>query len=786
MAWAGAAQASSWIRSRWHAYAQGDLRLQGHVRLLAGPTYFQLCRLEPILKRSIPILIIAFISYIAVSRGVALFDEYQTHETHARAEVAMTGATIAAVLGRADAKLTTGGPAQALRATLANAVPPSASSDDKLVLLVDPAGRVVATAPQVRHWEGRALTDLIGTGQPLSVYGARAGVMELRLATGRLAFVGVNHIEDKLGSVAVIHLSDAVFAGWRAHFGNAVLAFAFTALILLVLTYAYFAQVERAAVSDDLHKDAKSLAETAFKRGRCGLWDWDLSRGKVFWAESMFEMLGLHNPTGLIGFGDMCKLVHPADVDLAGLAERLLSGRQHTVDQALRLKSADGQWLWFRVRAEVVERADTGQRHLIGIASDITEQRIMAERTATADLRLRDAIETISEAFVLWDAENRLVMCNSKYQQLHHLGDDAVQPGLPYAEVMAAARQHVVHSPVAVDPGDGSGASGRTYEAQIEGGRWLQINERRTKDGGFVSVGTDITQLKRHEERLTESEKRLMGTVLDLRQSRQTLERQTQELVEMAEKYAEEKVRAEEANRIKSDFLANISHELRTPLNAIIGFSDIMTRGVTNSFGPQKFAEYARDIHTSGTFLLNVINDILDMSRIEAGAMELEPEEIDLAGLLTEATRVVAPVAAEKNIEISAELTEAVRIVADRRALKQILLNLLSNAMKFTPPGGRVLIRGKAVGDRVAITIRDTGIGIPADQIRKLGRPFMQVANQFTKTHRGSGLGLAIARSLVFIHGGQMRIASTVGRGTAVSMRLPSVVEARPLKVAAE
>ena len=163
--------------------------------------------------------------------------------------------------------------------------------------------------------------------------------------------------------------------------------------------------------------------------------------------------------------------------------------------------------------------------HLIGIAVDITEQKTLVERTAAADIRLRDAIETIPEAFVLWDHENRLVLCNSNFQHLHNLPDDAIAAGTPYEDVVAAGRKHVIRSKVASEDPAIPGA--RTFEAQLDDGHWLQISERRTKDGGYVSVGTDITPLKLHETKLMDSEQRLLATVADLRSSQHKLEIQT-------------------------------------------------------------------------------------------------------------------------------------------------------------------------------------------------------------------------------------------------------------------
>jgi two-component system, cell cycle sensor histidine kinase PleC len=248
-------------------------------------------------------------------------------------------------------------------------------------------------------------------------------------------------------------------------------------------------------------------------------------------------------------------------------------------------------------------------------------------------------------------------------------------------------------------------------------------------------------------------------------------------MADLAEKYSQEKNRAEEANQTKSKFLANMSHELRTPLNAIIGFSEIMGSGMFGALGSEKYQEYCHDILTSGHYLLEVINDILDMSKIEAGRMKLDLEPLDLSKTLAESLRVVSGRAHDKRLSLDTDIEKNIALVADRRATKQILVNLLSNAVKFTPEGGKVAVRSLLLEDRIVLMIADTGIGIPPQSLARLGRPFEQVESQLSKTYHGSGLGLAIARSLAHLHGGSMRLRSKLGKGTVVRVTLPRNAE---------
>ncbi len=463
-----------------------------------------------------------------------------------------------------------------------------------------------------------AILDIISTAQLLgSPGGAQGTVTDMILPDGAGALATQRVIKSMPGQVIVIQEKNEPI--WGSDAALSVTLSATTGFVVLILGFAFHWQSTRAREGDAINDAVRGRIDTALNRGRCGLWDWDLSRGRIFWSQSMFTMLGLDTRSDLLTFGEVNALVKSDDIDLFEIADQLIASKLDHIDQSFRMQHADGHWIWLRVRCELSSGAANSGLHLIGIAVDITEQKSLAEKTVEADLRLRDAIETIPEAFVLWDAEDRLVLCNSHFQRLHKLPDSAVTPGTSYETVIEVGSMPEVRTRLQGAANQAPGA--RTFEAQLDDGSWLHISERRTKDGGYVSVGTDITRIKEHEQKLVDNDLRLRATVVDLQRSQSALERQAIELADLAQKYADEKNRAEDANQAKSKFLANMSHELRTPLNAIIGFSEIMGSGMFGALGSDKYQEYCHDILTSGTYLLEVINDILDMSKIEAGRM---------------------------------------------------------------------------------------------------------------------------------------------------------------------
>ncbi|MGZ8386924.1 MAG: PAS domain-containing sensor histidine kinase [Rhodoplanes sp.] len=744
--------------------------IKGLAQSIAKPAYRRLLGAETVLRRAVPVLIVTFLVTVAIGAGLQVHDNRRQVIAAVVTELDLLAGQLAERINLAAREQRADVDLRHIQDSLA-AFAGRAPFKQRDIVVSDASGLILA-ASSARTGAGRQLMEIIGPDHLFVTFAKRANAREILLVDGTEAFATVHPLRTPLGHLAVIEPSARALARWRSDTTLTVTLSATTGFVALILGFAFHWQSARAREADLIHDTVRRRIDTALNRGRCGLWDWDLASGRIFWSQSMFAILGLEARDDLLAFGDVNKLVHPQDADLYALAAELADGNAQSIDRAFRMRHARGHWVWLRVRCEIIRQPDAGGPHLIGIAVDITEQKSLVERTMAADLRLRDAIETIPEAFVLWDAENRLVLCNSNFQELHNLSDDATAAGTSYEAVLAAGRQHVART--IVNERGSAMLGARTFEAQLDDGRWLQISERRTKDGGYVSVGTDITAIKRHEAQLVESERRLMATIADLRASQHALRTQARELAELAEKYSAEKTRAEDANQAKSKFLANMSHELRTPLNAIIGFSEIMEAQLFGPLGVDRYDEYCRDIRESGQYLLEVINDILDMSRIEAGRLRLDFEDVEVDRILGEALRVVAKRAEDKALTVNARIAPGLVLTADRRALKQVLLNLLSNAVKFTDEGGEVRVHARNTGRSVVIAIADTGIGIAREALAKLCRPFEQVEDHFTKSHQGSGLGLAISKSLVELHRGTMRIRSTPNKGTIVLLRLPT------------
>ncbi|MDP2357167.1 MAG: ATP-binding protein [Beijerinckiaceae bacterium] len=719
---------------------------------------------EALMRFAVPVMASLFCAALLVTSVIFASKARVDALEDAKADIETAAAFISTALQTSNAS--GAAPLKTIKTTLPARLAPS----ERRFYLTDAQGQIIGSL-NASDDAGGPLANKLGSALPITIFGEKAGVMTMRLDNGDEAFASARTLRAPHGHVAIIQSKADILAQWRSSTLRLAILVGSTILVTILLAFAYQWQANRAREIAQQCDQLGARIDVALNRGHCGLWDWDLARGRIMWSNSMFDMLRQPARMGSLSIGEVNSMMNSADIDLTEVAKTLINSKVKSIDRTFRMRTGDGEWKWLRARAEVVRHSRDDGLHLVGIAIDTTEQKKLAESTRTAGERLQDAIEAISEAFVLWDADKKLVLCNSKFLRLHNLPASVEKSGAHYDDIMRQGSQPLVVTQVPVPERPLNGA--RSYEAQLADGRWLQINERVTKDGGYVSVGTDISIHKQHEEKLMESERRLTGMVADLRRSRQTLELQAQQLADLAERYLEQKAEAELASSAKSDFLANMSHELRTPLNAIIGFSEIMERQTFGELGCSRYIDYAEHIRASGQHLLGIISDVLDMSTLEAGRMLLVRTEFDIDVVVETVLESIKAEAAEKEIVLRVEMLPGIPVRADREALEKIIGKLMRNAIKFSLQGGRVSLRCRLVDGAMHIFVEDSGVGIPRQALDRICRPFEQINSPLQNGMKGSGLGLAIARSLAELHGGSLRIRSQEGRGTVVRVRLP-------------
>jgi two-component system cell cycle sensor histidine kinase PleC len=388
--------------------------------------------------------------------------------------------------------------------------------------------------------------------------------------------------------------------------------------------------------------------------------------------------------------------------------------------------------------------------------------------------RLKDAIEVIDAGFALWDAEDRVILSNSRYKCMFSEIDDLILQGAAFETILDRHYRQLQLKYPGVDLTEGRAERLRAHRecgtavVRMPDGTWLQCDDRRTSEGGRVSLRTNITLMKQREEDL-------VALARDAEYQAVDLARMAEDLGQALQREKQATLEAESANTAKSRFLATMSHELRTPLNAIIGFAEIIKDHVLGNAMSDRYFDYAADIHSSGTHLLNIINTILDLSKVEAGSLNLDRTMVDLPQMINRCCKLVSSAAEAKEISITVRDLQATPFVyADAQSLRQILLNVFSNAIKFTPMNGRVGIAAEpSDGGWVVIRISDTGPGIPESEIPRLFEPFERMEDDHAGEASGTGLGLPIVRRLMELHGGTADLESTLAVGTTVVLRFP-------------
>lgn len=450
-------------------------------------------------------------------------------------------------------------------------------------------------------------------------------------------------------------------------------------------------------------------------------------------------------------------LAHVPGAYHAGVLENFRNG---TKEGFVRLEipfSIRDQIIWMAMEGHGV--VSDGTPILAGTFHNITHIYARMMESGVTSRRLQEALNLYAGPFALWDSKQRLIFWNGAFERDFGLSG-RVQMGQTYDRV-SRRRASSVKSESMVE------AEPDSIVFELFSDKFIKVIERRVPNQGMITLGVDITENVKNQQALSSQQTNLKSMVrkLELSEGRAG---------ELTRKYAEEKKKAERAAKSKTDFLSNMSHELRTPLNAINGFSEMINTEIFGPVGDPRYKEYAGDIHASGQHLLEMINDILDMAKIEAGKMTINAQPLDPVDPVKVAMRMVHGRAREKGIKLLFMGAKGLpEIKADHRAIRQMILNLTSNAIKFTAYGGEVRVRVDHGNSGIVFAVEDTGVGIPQDEIGRLAKPFEQASTTQDADHEGTGLGLALTKAFTDLHNGRFYIESELGVGTVVAFELP-------------
>lgn len=483
-----------------------------------------------------------------------------------------------------------------------------------------------------------------------------------------------------------------------------------------------------------------ALAERAAKMG---YWRHQIGEQDPHWSPGLFAMLGI-DPAIRPSAEFLMRHIHPEDRKVVAAAVNAAMFEGKAFQYRTRSWGLEVERI-YDTYGDIERGADGAITAVLGVVREVTAEVVAEKQLKKSEAAYRFMAEEATDIIIRHGRQGVPLFVSPAVQQIMGISAEECIAKDPFR---TCHPDDIAHVMAAVEE---ARRTMRTvtyaYRAQHKEGHyiWLESRVRFVPDPATgelneaVSITRDITERKQVETELMSARER-----------------------------------AEAASSTKSRFLANMSHELRTPLNAIIGFSDILAREMFGPLGSERYAEYAKLINESGAMLLDLINDLLDMSKIEAGKFELHYEDLLVKETVAASLRLVTGRASEKGVAISTSVVpENLLVRADQRAVKQILLNLLSNAIKFTDARGKVDVEAEAVNGALRLTVRDTGIGIPADVLPRLARPFEQASNDPARAHGGSGLGLALVKSLAQLHGGAFAIQSEQGFGTEVTVTLP-------------
>ncbi|MDG1709144.1 MAG: PAS domain-containing protein, partial [Emcibacteraceae bacterium] len=517
-----------------------------------------------------------------------------------------------------------------------------------------------------------------------------------------------------------------------------------------LIFHGVFHDITEAKITQDQLAASKNFLNEAQRIAHFGSWHWYLDSDKMEYSDELIKIFGLENNSSVPTMNDIMLHIHEdyRDYSTTIFKEALQNG-DNNYQLDIKIVRPNGEERYAFVQAEIKRNAENWGTDVIGTVIDITD-RIRAEKAAiSSEERLIEAQRIGGLGHWNWELENNKVYWSDQIFHIYGYKKSETDPSFDNF-------RKILHP-------DDAYLLDKTTEKAMQSGDPFQVEHRLILKSGDIKTVIQRGEVTKNAKGIATI---LNGTIQDITDLKAAEEDRIVALNQ-----------AQEANKAKSQFLATMSHELRTPLNAIIGFSEMMTNKIFGELGSDRYTEYAGDIVGSSRHLLNLVNDILDLSEIESGKKNMDIKHISLRDVLDDCQFIITKLAEDKQISCAFNIPKNMTLIfADDRALKQIFINIMNNSVKFTENGGKISLNAQTDENSHIIIIEDNGQGIPEDKMETVLNPFSRVENDPYRTQEGKGLGLAIVKSLMSLHNGTIEIESEYGIGTKVILTFPNKV----------
>ena len=547
-------------------------------------------------------------------------------------------------------------------------------------------------------------------------------------------------------------------------------------LILLVFLLSRYQKNEKEVILNN-HSALEHHQKLILNNKDTRYFTWDVKNKKIYLANKSFSLSKIKSMSS-ISFEEFISHIQAKDINFYQLANNAIQGKIHQIEVSFKYRTNIAS-KWYKLKGSLLNSTH-GSPFISGLLIDITRDKNQEINTQRMQNTLSEVIDSLPLSFVLWNSKNQLVMCNSKYRDFYSLPSSITKPGTSKSEIIQLSTKSLIEIDIKNDQDNQLPGLIGQKEIQLKDKRWILKTDIKTGAGYIASMALDVSDQKISQQDLLDNENELINKVEELDNLRRKQDIQSKQLIELARRYSTEKDNIEELENNKSKFLLNMSHELRTPLNAIIGFSDFLKNQIIDD--PNKVREYAQDIYESGNELLSIISNIESMTSLEKEDVKINKKSQKINTIFDEVLADFRDDIMSKKITVKNHFNFRDRIFCNETAMRQVISNIISNAIKYNKDGGTIIINNNTQNGWLTLEITDNGHGMTNEEVDIIFKPFNKSRRSNIINQEGARLGLPIANTLIQIHDGNIDVKSTPGKGTCVTVSVPLISHSNDTK----